>query len=62
MTAEEGKVDPMHQFTIEPAFEAARFLIAMAAYAWKTEEGDYRDDITAVVVYLDEAVRQMESS
>ena len=27
MAAEEGKVDPMHQFTIEPAFEAARWEI-----------------------------------
>ena len=32
----------------EPAISAARFLIAMAALAWKTEEEDYRDDITAV--------------
>jgi len=46
----------------EPAISAARFLIAMAALAWKTEEEDYRDDITAVVVYLDDACRQIESS
>jgi len=44
----------------EPAISAARFLIAMAALAWKTEEEDYRDDITAVVVYLDDACRQIE--
>ena len=38
----------------EPAADAARFLIAKAALQWKLEEGDYRDDITAIVVYLDE--------
>ena len=36
----------------EPALTAARFLIAKAALAWRNEEGDYRDDITAIVVYL----------
>jgi len=46
----------------DPAIEAARFLIAMAAYAWKAEEGDYRDDITAVVVYLDQVSRQIEGT
>ena len=34
--------------------DAARFLIAKAALQWKLEEGDYRDDITAIVIYLDE--------
>ena len=38
----------------EPAADAARFLIAKAALQWKLEEGDYRDDITAIVIYLDE--------
>lgn len=38
----------------EPAAAAARFLIAKAAIAWRMEEGDYRDDITAIVVYLEE--------
>lgn len=46
----------------EPAIHAARFLIAMAAHAWQTEEGGYRDDITAVVVYLDEVSQQIEAS
>eukprot|EP00322_Chrysochromulina_rotalis_P011983 CAMPEP_0115874366 /NCGR_PEP_ID=MMETSP0287-20121206/24502_1 /TAXON_ID=412157 /ORGANISM="Chrysochromulina rotalis, Strain UIO044" /LENGTH=232 /DNA_ID=CAMNT_0003329511 /DNA_START=1 /DNA_END=695 /DNA_ORIENTATION=+ len=46
----------------EPAIQAARFLIATAAFAWKAEEGDYRDDITAVVVYLEETRAHMESS
>jgi len=37
----------------EPAIQAARFLIAKAAHAWQVEEGDYRDDITAIVIFLD---------
>ena len=36
----------------EPAIKATRFLIAKAALAWRTEEGDYRDDITVIVIYL----------
>jgi len=44
----------------EPAIDAARFLIAMAAFAWQKEEGDYRDDITAVVVYIDDVVKAIE--
>ena len=36
----------------EPAVAATRFLIAKAAMAWRVEEGDYRDDITAIVLYL----------
>ena len=43
----------------EPASDAARFLIAKAALQWKIEEGDYRDDITAVVIYLDELAATM---
>ena len=38
----------------EPASAATRFLIAKAALAWRTEEDDYRDDITAIVLYLQE--------
>lgn len=34
------------------AHQAARFLIAKAALAWRIEEGDYRDDITVIVLYL----------
>ena len=30
----------------------ARFPLAQAAVQWKLEEGTYRDDITAIVVYL----------
>ena len=36
-----------------PALDACRYLIARAAVCWRRFEGDYRDDITAVVVYLD---------
>jgi len=36
----------------ESASTAARFIIAKAAMAWKLEEEDYRDDITAIVIYL----------
>ena len=38
----------------EPAIAATRFLIAKAALAWRTEEDDYRDDITAIVLYLND--------
>jgi len=37
----------------ETAMRAAQFLIAKAAHAWMIEEGDYRDDITAIVIFLD---------
>jgi len=37
-----------------PAIDACRLLIARAAMQWRVEEGDYRDDITAMVVYLGE--------
>ncbi len=35
-----------------PAIDACRYLIAKAAICWRRYEGDYRDDITAIVVYL----------
>ena len=47
----------------EPAIVAARFLIAKAALAWRAEEGDYRDDITAIVAhlpFLEEDTEEME--
>ena len=37
----------------EPAINAARFLIAKAAVAWAADGDDYRDDITAIVIFLD---------
>ena len=36
--------------------DACRYLIARAAVCWRKHEGDYRDDITALVVYLDEVI------
>jgi len=42
------------------ADEACRLLILKAAIAWRTNEGDYRDDITAIVIYLQEAVQSVE--
>lgn len=39
----------------EPAVNATRYLIAVAARRWlQEEEGYYRDDITAIVLYLNE--------
>ena len=38
------------------AVDACRYLIAKSAVCWRKYEGDYRDDITAVVVYLDEVL------
>ena len=35
-----------------PAMEAAALLVKTAAARWKREEGDYRDDMTATVLYL----------
>ena len=34
------------------AFDAAKWLIANAAARWRQNEGDYRDDITAIVLWL----------
>lgn len=34
------------------AFDACKWLIANAAAQWKLNEGDYRDDITAIVLWL----------
>ena len=36
----------------EDAIQATRFVIAKAAMAWRVEEGDYRDDITCIILYL----------
>ena len=41
------------------ADEAARWLIANAALCWQREEGNYRDDITVIVVYLKEMLANM---
>ena len=43
-----------------PALDACRFLITKAALCWRKFEGDYRDDITAIVVYLPDVVTALE--
>jgi len=43
------------------AEEACRMLIVHSALRWKINEGGYRDDITAIVVYLQDAVASVES-
>jgi len=42
------------------AEDACRMLIAKAAMCWRHYEGDYRDDITAIVVKLQPVVRMLE--
>ena len=44
------------------AIDATRFLIAKAAMAWRVEEGDYRDDITCIVLYLHDLPPSLASS
>jgi len=46
----------------KPAHEACRLLITRSALLWKVHEGDYRDDISAVVVYLPEVIRELQVS
>ena len=41
------------------AFDACRLLVTKAALLWRVNEGLYRDDITAAVVYLDSALQQL---
>jgi serine/threonine protein phosphatase PrpC len=40
---------------------ACRQLIAHAALEWRTQEGDYRDDISATVLWLPDMVRFLQS-
>lgn len=42
------------------AEEACRFLIASAAMKWREYEGDYRDDITCIVIYLQSVVATLQ--
>jgi len=44
-----------------PALDACRYLIAKAAVSWRRFEGEYRDDITAIVVYLDIVLQQLSA-
>ena len=41
--------------------DACKLLIAHAAVQWKQHEGDYRDDITATVLWLPEVVQQLQA-
>ena len=47
-----GEIVSTFQQQGQPAIVATRFLVAKAAMAWRVEEGSYRDDITATVIYL----------
>jgi len=52
-------VSQMHRLG-KSADEACKILIAKAALCWRHFEGDYRDDITAVVIYLSPVVEALE--
>ena len=39
--------------------EACRYLIGSAALEWRQNEGDYRDDITATVLWLPDIVKAL---
>ena len=41
-----------HYLAGQSAYEAAKYIIAKSARQWQVHEGDYRDDITVIVVYL----------
>ena len=41
------------------AFDACKQLITKAADAWAANEGDYRDDITAIVIWLPELLEAL---
>jgi len=43
------------------AFDACKMLIAKAAIQWQLNEGSYRDDITAIVVWLPQMIQGLES-
>jgi len=49
----------VNEFVDSSATEACTRLIETAAAKWRQEEGDYRDDITAIVVRLEEVVKDM---
>ena len=41
------------------AIDACKWLIANAAAQWRAIEGDYRDDITAIVIWVDEVTKNL---
>ena len=46
----------------KPANDACKFIIAKAARQWMEHEGDYRDDITVIVVYLRPLVEMLREA
>lgn len=52
----------VHQHFIngKPAADACSFIMLKAAAAWREFEGNYRDDITVVVAYLNPLVRSLQ--
>ena len=43
------------------AMKATKALIALSTFKWAQEEGDYRDDITAIVVFLPDLLDSLVS-
>ena len=46
----------------KPAHEACREIVVRSALLWKVNEGDYRDDITCIVVYVPELLRMLSAA
>ena len=51
-----------HAFRTGGAAVAARALTLEAARRWQTHSADYRDDITVVVVFLNEAAEEADAA
>ena len=49
------------EFIEASATEACTRLIETSAAKWRQEEGDYRDDITAICVRIDDVKKEMAS-
>eukprot|EP00908_Phaeocystis_cordata_P017226 Transcript_28556.p1 GENE.Transcript_28556~~Transcript_28556.p1 ORF type:complete len:246 (-),score=125.73 Transcript_28556:205-942(-) len=54
-------VQLVDEFIATSATEACTRLIETAAAKWRQEEGDYRDDITAICVRIDDVKKEMAS-
>ena len=57
-----ARVAPRRQEEGRSVGDACHHLIAKAAEAWAEVEGDYRDDITAVVVWLPSVVKALTAA
>ena len=42
-----------------PAAEPCAYLVAKSAFAWRVNEGNYRDDITCIVLWLPDLVAEL---